>query len=74
MFDLYGNKKYEVNVNNKFSGVELKNLFCNLSGINEEEYKLKFIFGGAEIKEEHFLYQFKLDNEYTIQIFKLKKE
>jgi len=74
MYDLYSNKKYDINVNNKVLCSDIKGIFSKLAEITEEEYKLRFIFGGTELKDEHFIYQYKIDNEYTIQVYKMKKE
>ncbi len=49
-------------------------MFCELASVTEEEFKLKFIFGGTEINDEHYLVQYKLENDYTIQVFKIKRE
>lgn len=49
-------------------------MFCEIADIKEDEYKLKFIFGGTEIQDEHYLFQYKLENDYTIQVFKMKRD
>ena len=56
------------------SGLQIKKIFCEISNIQSEDYTLKFIFGGSEIKDEHLLCQYNIDNEYTIQVFRVKKE
>ena len=72
MYDLYDNKKYKLTISNQATGAELKSKFVELSNITPEEYNIKFIFGGTQIKEDQCLYQHGIKNEYTIQIFKCK--
>lgn len=74
LVDCYGQKNYEINVNNTTLGSEVRRLFFELSQSNPEEYKTKMLFGGTEILDNHRLCQFKLDNEYKIQVIKTKKE
>ena len=40
--------------------------------MNENEYKLRLFFSGMEIKDNEYIYQHKLDDNYKIQIMKLK--
>ena len=72
MYDLYDNKKYKVKISNISSGSDLKSLFFQISEINSEDFKIKFIFGGTIIKDEDLIYQHSIKNEYTVQILKLK--
>jgi hypothetical protein len=72
LYDLYENKTFNTNISNNISGKELKAKFAELANLNIEEYKLRLLFGGVEIKEENFIYQYKIENGYTVQIMKTK--
>jgi hypothetical protein len=72
LYDLYENKKSKHTVSNHMTGEDLKKFFLESSGINPEEYRIKLLFGGSEIKDEHYLYQHGLKNDYTVQISKVK--
>ena len=41
--------------------------------MNEDEYKLRIIFSGTEIKDNDLIYQHKLKNEDKIIIYKIKR-
>jgi hypothetical protein len=53
-------------------GKTIKKVFITKSKMNENEYKLRLFFSGMEIKDNEYLYQHKLDNNFKIQIMKLK--
>ena len=40
--------------------------------MNKNEYKLRLFFSGMEIKDNEYIYQHNLDNDFKIQIIKLK--
>lgn len=40
--------------------------------MDQNKYKLRLFFSGMEIKDDEYIYQHKLDNNYKIQIMKLK--
>ncbi len=51
---------------------ELKEKFAELDGFNINEYKIKLLFGGSELKDEHLIYQYNILDDYTIQVLKTK--
>lgn len=72
MFDLYENKKYKTDLMAYSKGSDLKNKICDFSKINPKNYKIRLFFGGAEILDEHKVYQHNIKDGYTIQIMKTK--
>jgi hypothetical protein len=67
LFDLYENKKINLDVSDNMTGGELKDKCCE-HFIPQGGFR--FFFGGAEIKNEHKLYQHNLKDDYIIQILK----
>ena len=57
---------------NHDKGEKIKKYFREKTNINENEYKLRLFFSGMEIKDDEFIYQHKLDNNFKIQVMKLK--
>ena len=52
---------------------KLKKVFSEKTNMNEDEYKLRIIFSGTEIKDNDLIYQHKLKNEDKIIIYKIKR-
>jgi hypothetical protein len=71
LYDLYENKKYNVEVPETLTAAELKEKYPELA---KPGYTLRLFFGGSEIKDEHKLFQHNLKDEYTIQIIKKQIE
>ena len=70
MTDLYENTKTPMEVSSNLSCGELKKLYFDTKNINCEKYKTRLFFGGAEILEQHKLYQYNLRDGFHIQIIK----
>ena len=52
---------------------KLKKKFRKKAKISLKEFTLRLFFAGNEIKNEHMLYQHKLDDDYKIQVMKIPK-
>jgi hypothetical protein len=76
VYNLYENKKREIETIDDITGKQLKDLYCNLENINNDDYLIRLFFGGSEVKDDQKLYRHHIQNEYTLQIMitKLKKE
>ena len=57
---------------NHDTGKTIKKVFIAKSKMNENEYKLRLFFSGMEIKDNEYIYQHNMDNDFKIQIMKLK--
>lgn len=68
IYDLYQNKKTDISVDENILCGKLKLLFCERNQINQNDFKIRILFGGVEMKDENHLYQYKLQDGYTIQI------
>ena len=52
-------------------GRELKNIYAKAKGYDMNQHKIRLFFGGNEIKDNEFIYQHKICNNYIIQATKV---
>jgi hypothetical protein len=65
--EVYGNKTYSLEVEDKLTGLELKQQFCKLINISSTK-PIRAFFGGTEILNENSLYRYNIKSNYTIII------
>ena len=70
---LNNNNSVVLNVINSINGQELKKIYCEKIGISFDDYNLRLFFGGQEIKDNNFLYQYNLQKGFKIQVMKSPK-
>jgi len=70
---LNNNNSVVLNVTNSINGQELKKIYCEKIGISFDDYNLRLFFGGQEIKDNNFLYQYNLQKGFKIQVMKSPK-
>ena len=73
LFDPSNGSNISLNITNAFSGEELKKIYYEKTGISTHEYNLRLFFGGQEIKDNNFLYQFNIQKGFKIQVMKFSK-
>ena len=73
LFEPSCDKNTTLNVANGISGGELKKIYCEKIGISPDEYNLRLFFGGQEIGDNNFLYQYNLQKGFKIQVMKIPK-
>lgn len=73
LYEVAVNKNTEVVANNLMSGEDLKKVFCEKNNISFEDYNVRMFFSGNEVKNDHYLYQYNIHNDYKIQVMKTKK-
>ena len=73
LFDPSIGSNISLNITNAFSGEELKKIYYEKTGISTDEYNLRLFFGGQEIKDNNFLYQFNIQKGFKIQVMKSPK-
>lgn len=73
LFEVSQNIEVVLEVTNKTTGEELKKMFRKKTKIPLKEYGFRLFFAGNEIKNDNYLYQYKVDNDYMIQVMKIKK-
>ena len=71
LHDVYENKKINFEFSDDVKIIDIKRNFaadCNIDLVN---VKLRILFGGNELMDENFLYQYNIKDEYIIQILKI---
>lgn len=66
VYELSENKNVNMKVTNLTNGQEIKAIYINESKINCPPNDLRIFFGGNEIKDDHILAQYNIDNDYKI--------
>jgi hypothetical protein len=63
-------KTDEIKISDNEKVEKLKSLYLEVNKLNPEKIKLRFLFGGNELKDEEEIYKYKLKNNSTIQLNK----
>ncbi len=61
LIDVFKNNHYKLNISNYKTGKDLRCLFADELKIDLQTNRLRLIFKGCEILDEHFLYFFAFD-------------
>ena len=72
LYDVSTDTTISAEFSNHDLGSKIKKVFIEKTNMNENEYKLRLFFSGMEIKDNEYIYQHKLDNNFKIQIMKIK--
>jgi hypothetical protein len=69
-------QKYEVVISNKKNGSDLKNFFLTKENLSPEDFKVRLIYKGTEIKDLDLLSIYNFDSNAKIQVAcnKIEKE
>ena len=70
LFEVTKNINLKIRISNHRTGKELKQTFINAAKF-PSNCTLRLFFSGMEIKDEHYLYQHKLKDNYKIQVMKV---
>ena len=70
LYEVTKNINLKISISNHKTGKNLKDAFIKESKL-PSNCKLRLFFSGMEIKDEHYLYQHKLKNEFKIQVMKM---
>ena len=73
LFEPLNDINTSLDVSNSVSGKELKKIYCEKIGVSMDDYNLRCFFGGQEIKDNNFLYQYNLKKGFKIQVMKISK-
>lgn len=62
-------------VSNKLRGRDVKNIFFEKENLNPNEYKVRLLYKGHEIKDDHILdvYNFDIHPQIQVSLSKLEK-
>lgn len=70
LYDVYDNKKTNINVSDNIKIEDLKKNYCDHNNIDITKSRIRLLFGGSELKDDNLLYQFNFRDGYIIQILK----
>ena len=73
LYDVSCDNTIEEEFSNHDTGETIKKKFFEKIKLDENKYNIRLFFSGTEIKNGDFLYQHGLDNDYKIQVMKIKK-
>lgn len=65
---VFENKDTQLTCTNKTSGKELKALYAELNSLSLKNFKLRFLFKGQEILDDHLLYYHNIMNNSKLQV------
>lgn len=68
LLHVFKNKIHHIELSNKSTGLEVKNLFSKLEKIDITEYTIRLLAKGQEIKDNSLLYEYNIDDGDKIQI------
>ena len=72
LYDVSSDTAVEETFSNHDTGEKIKNKFIQEAKIKENEYKIRLFFSGSEIKNSDCIYQHGLEDNFKIQVMKIK--
>ena len=72
LYDVSSDTAVEETFSNHDTGEKIKNKFIQEAKIRENEYKIRLFFSGSEIKNSDCIYQHGLEDNFKIQVMKIK--
>lgn len=58
-------------VSNQLKGNELKRIYFDKTKESSDNFKLRLFFSGTEIKDDQYLYKYRLLDHYKVQLMKI---
>lgn len=71
LHDVYQNKKIDLEITDDIKISEIKKRFADENSINLDNVRLRFLYGGSELLDDNFLYQYNMSDGFIIQIMKI---
>jgi hypothetical protein len=71
LYDVYENKKTNINITDNIQIKDIKQKYSEHNKIDLSKDKLRLLFGGSELKDENYLYQYNFQEGFLIQILKV---
>ena len=72
LYDVSCDNTIEEEFSNHDTGEKIKKRFIEEAKIKENEYKIRLFFSGSEIKNNDLIYQHGLEDNFKIQVMKIK--
>lgn len=71
LHDVYDNKKIEIEIKDDIKISDVKKKFAEENSINLNTVRVRLLYGGVELKDENFIYQYNMSDGFIIQILKV---
>jgi len=71
LYDVDENKKTNINITDNIQIKDIKQKYSEHNKIDLSKDKLRLLFGGSELKDENYLYQYNFQEGFLIQILKV---
>ena len=72
LYDVSSDTTVEETFSNHDTGEKIKNKFIQEAKIKENEYKIRLFFSGSEIKNSESIYQHGIEDNFKIQVMKIR--
>ena len=72
LYDVSSDTTVEETFSNHDTGEKIKNKFMQEAKIKENEYKIRLFFSGSEIKNSDCIYQHGIEDNFKIQVMKIR--
>ena len=72
LYDVSSDTTVEETFSNHDTGEKIKNKFIQEAKIKENEYKIRLFFSGSEIKNSDCIYQHGIEDNFKIQVMKIR--
>ena len=69
--DVYENKRVGLELTDDLKISEIKRKYAENNSIDLVNVKIRLLFGGSELQDDNFLYQYNINDGYIIQILKI---
>lgn len=71
LYDVYEVKKTNISVSDNIKIGEIKKRFAHHNDLDMSKYKIRLLFGGSDLKDDDYLYQYNFQEGYIIQVLKV---
>ena len=69
--DVYEDKRIDLEITDDLKISEIKRKYAENNSIDLKTVKIRLLFGGSELQDDNFLYQYNINDDYIIQILKI---
>ena len=71
LHEVYDNKTINLDITDDLKISEIKRKYAENNSIDFDKVKIRLLFGGSELQDDNFLYQYNINDGYIIQILKI---
>ena len=71
LHDVYENKKINLQLTDDLRISDVKKKYAENNSFNLDTVRLRLLYGGSELVDDNFIYQYNICNDYIIQVIKI---